>query len=96
MRRGLLSVVALSLLAGLACVARIFAAPPEKAPAPSAEEIVSQLDTLFDEDEEGEVVVSPERFARVGEIFLGRKIDVTDVEPIDLRPSSVMPLSGAR
>ncbi len=36
---------------------------------------------------------SPERFARVGEIFLGRKIDVTDVEPIDLRPSSAMPLS---
>jgi glutamate racemase len=31
---------------------------------------------------------SPERFARVGEIFLGRKILVTDVELIDLRPSA--------
>jgi glutamate racemase len=31
---------------------------------------------------------SPERFARVGEIFLGRKIDAKDVELIDLRPST--------
>jgi glutamate racemase len=31
---------------------------------------------------------SPERFARVGEIFLGRKIDAKDVELIDLRPSN--------
>jgi glutamate racemase len=30
---------------------------------------------------------SPERFARVGEIFLGRKIDAKDVELVDLRPS---------
>lgn len=29
---------------------------------------------------------SPERFARVGEIFLGRKIDKADVELVDLRP----------
>ena len=28
---------------------------------------------------------SPERFARVGAIFLGRPIDVADVELIDLR-----------
>jgi glutamate racemase len=28
---------------------------------------------------------SPERFARVGAIFLGRTIDVADVELIDLR-----------
>jgi glutamate racemase len=31
---------------------------------------------------------SPERFARVGEIFLGRKIEAKDVELIDLRPST--------
>lgn len=31
---------------------------------------------------------SPERFARVGEIFLGRKINAKDVELIDLRPST--------
>jgi len=29
---------------------------------------------------------SPERFARVGAIFLGREIDPTSVELVDLRP----------
>jgi glutamate racemase len=29
---------------------------------------------------------SPERFARVGEIFLGRPIDASEVELVDLRP----------
>jgi glutamate racemase len=31
---------------------------------------------------------SPERFARVGETFLGRRIEAKDVELIDLRPST--------
>jgi thiol-disulfide isomerase/thioredoxin len=55
---------ALSLFAGLASAERAQSAP-EGTPVLSAEEIVSQMDSLFDEDEEGEVVVSPERFVEI-------------------------------
>jgi thiol-disulfide isomerase/thioredoxin len=48
----------------LACVAGA-AAPAENPPALSATEIVSQLDGIFDADDENEVVVSPERFAAI-------------------------------
>jgi thiol-disulfide isomerase/thioredoxin len=41
------------------------AAKPEQSPVLSPTEIVSQLDGIFDADDENEVVVSPERFAAI-------------------------------
>jgi thiol-disulfide isomerase/thioredoxin len=56
-------------------------APLEKPPVLSATEIVSQLDGIFDEDDENEVVVSPERFAAI----LKKKIARLDRLAADFR-----------
>ncbi len=48
------------------------AAPAEKPPVLSATEIVSQLDGIFDGDDESETVVSEERFAAILKAKLGR------------------------
>jgi thiol-disulfide isomerase/thioredoxin len=72
MKRGILAMLALMLCAGVFVRQHLCAAAPEKAPVLSAEEIVSQLDTLFDQDEEGEIVVSPERFAAILKRKMGR------------------------
>ena len=78
MKPGTRAVFALAFLL-LAAVPRRECAPKKKPagsenPALSAEGIVAQLDALFDEDENGEVVVSPARFAAI----LKRKIGKLD------------------
>lgn len=67
MWRGIFAVCAFVALGGGA-----IAAPAVEKPATSAEEIVAQLDGLFDADEEGEVVVSPERFVAILKRKMGR------------------------
>jgi thiol-disulfide isomerase/thioredoxin len=74
------SLVAL-LLFTLACLLRAEKAEPDK-PAPlSATEIVSQLDGLFDDDDENETVVTPERFAAI----LKKKMERFDRLAADFR-----------
>ena len=74
MKRGIVTIfpLALLLLAAVPCAecAPGKTPPAVENPAFFAEEIVAQLDALFDEDENGEVVVSPARFAAI----LKRKI----------------------
>ena len=85
MTRGIRPVFFLALLL-LAAVPRAECAPRKTPPAAektplSAEEIVAQLDALFDEDENGEVVVSSARFAAI----LKRKIARLDDLAADFR-----------
>ena len=85
MKLGIHPVFALVFLL-LAVVPRVECAPSKKSAgaensALSAEEIVAQLDALFDEDENGEVVVSPARFAAI----LKRKIGRLDELAADFR-----------
>ena len=69
------------LLFAFVCLLRA-AKPEEAAPAPlTATEIVSQLDGLFDEDDENETVVSPERFAAI----LKKKMERFDRLAADFR-----------
>jgi thiol-disulfide isomerase/thioredoxin len=62
-------------------IVRAADAPVEKPPVLSATEIVSQLDGIFDGDDENEVVVSPERFAAI----LKKKIARLDRLAADFR-----------
>ena len=64
----------LTVFALLSVAEPLRSAPPVPVPVPvlSAEEIVRQMDTLFDEDENGEVVVSPGRFAAILKRKMGR------------------------
>jgi thiol-disulfide isomerase/thioredoxin len=78
MKRSLLAALALSLAPGAFAAPKKPVPPPAKGaagetkPALSAEEIVSQLDSLFDSDENGERVVSPERFTAILKRKMGR------------------------
>ena len=76
MKRGIRAVLVLRFLL-LAAVPRVASAAAKNAAVaenatPSAEEIVMQLDALFDEDENGEVVVSPARFTAILKRKIGR------------------------
>ena len=80
MRRGIRTIFALALLL-LAAVPRAECAAAKDGTAAesatlSAEQIVAQLDALFDEDENGEVVVSPARFAAILKRKIGRLDDL--------------------
>ena len=69
------------LLFAFVCLLRA-AKPEAEKPAPlTATEIVSQLDGLFDEDDENETVVSPERFAAI----LKKKMERFDRLAADFR-----------
>ena len=74
------SVLAASVLALSVCVHGA-AVPVERPPVLSATEIVSQLDGIFDEDDETETVVSEERFA----VILKKKIARLDRLAADFR-----------
>jgi thiol-disulfide isomerase/thioredoxin len=74
------SLVALLLFA-FACLLRAEKADAGKSAGLTAAEIVSQLDAIFDEDQDNEIVVSPERFAAI----MKRKIARFDRLAADFR-----------